>query len=112
MTSSTPPTDPRLLILRDEDNVCIACTDLEAGTLLTIEGSPMTLKKTIPVGHKVARQPIKKSEKVFKYGASIGSATCDILLGDDVHTHNVKSDYIASYTLDDARTNAMESDKQ
>ena len=111
MPTSTPATDPRLLILRDEDNVCIACTVLEAGTVLAIEGTPVTLTNTILVGHKIARRPIKKAEKVFKYGAPIGSATSDINLGDDVHTHNVKSDYIASYTLDDARTNAMESDK-
>ena len=106
--TNTPAIDARLLILRDEDNVCVACTVIEAGTSLTIEAQTVTLTDTVYVGHKVARRPIKALEKILKYGAPIGSATQDIAAGEAVHTHNLKSDYIASYTLDDARSNATE----
>ena len=42
-------------------------------------------------GHKYALVPIKKGENVIKYGSPIGHATCDINVGEHVHTHNVKT---------------------
>ena len=46
---------------------------------------------TIPAGHKYALCMIKKGEYVVKYGEIIGRATADIVEGEWVHTHNVKS---------------------
>jgi altronate dehydratase small subunit len=43
---------------------------------------------------------IPTGEKILEYGAPIGSATCDIRPGDYVHTHNLQSDYLPTYTLD------------
>ena len=107
MISTASTTDARLLTLRKEDNVCIACTIIEAGTPLVIETQTVTLNQALYVGHKVARRPILAHEKILKYGAPIGSATQDIAQGEAVHTHNMKSDYIASYTLEDARNNSI-----
>ena len=45
----------------------------------------------IPAGHKYALFPIAKGEYVIKYGEIIGRATQDIVQGEWVHTHNVKS---------------------
>lgn len=42
-------------------------------------------------GHKYARTDIKKGENIIKYGQPIGHATCDIIKGDHVHTHNMKT---------------------
>ena len=42
-------------------------------------------------GHKYARCDIKCGENVIKYGQPIGHATCDIAVGEHVHTHNVKT---------------------
>ena len=42
-------------------------------------------------GHKYALKPIKTGENVIKYGSPIGHATCDIKVGEHVHTHNVKT---------------------
>ena len=42
-------------------------------------------------GHKYARRAIAKGENVIKYGNPIGHATCDIAVGEHVHTHNVKT---------------------
>ena len=42
-------------------------------------------------GHKYALSPIKAGENVIKYGYPIGHATCDIALGEHVHTHNLKT---------------------
>jgi hypothetical protein len=52
------------------------------------------------MGHKVALVPIAAGEKVCKYGAPIGSATRQIRPGEHVHTHNLASDYLPTYTLD------------
>jgi len=93
-------TDTRLLQLSAEDNVCVATGTLEAGESVTIEGVTVTLAERIPLGHKVAVARIAAGEKVIKYGAPIGSASRDIRVGQYVHTHNLKSDYLPTYTLD------------
>jgi hypothetical protein len=45
----------------------------------------------------VAARDISAGEKIFKYGAPIGSATRDICAGSTVHVHNMKSDYLPTY---------------
>ncbi len=99
---STPTTDPRLLHLAPEDNVCAVTTTLEAGQTLLFRGRPMRIAQRIPTGHKVAIAPIAAGEKVRKYGAPIGSAILGIAPGEYVHTHSVKSDYLPTYTRDRA----------
>ncbi|MGO8749319.1 MAG: UxaA family hydrolase [Thermoguttaceae bacterium] len=97
-----PNTDPRLLRLSPEDNVCAVTTSLAAGTTIWIAGREWQLSQTIPTGHKMAIETIAAGQKVRKYGAAIGSATRDILPGEYVHTHNVKSDYLPTYTRQQA----------
>jgi len=92
--------DPRLLRLAPEDNVAVATTTIAAGEVVTIAGKPLRCGEAIPMGHKVAIEPIPTGAKVLKYGAPIGSATCDIQPGCHVHTHNLKSDYLPTYTYD------------
>lgn len=45
----------------------------------------------IPYGHKIAIADISEGEQVFKYGESIGRATCLIKKGEHVHVHNMES---------------------
>ena len=92
--------DPRLMQLAPEDNVAVAKTTIAAGAAIVIGGASIVLGETIPTGHKIAIVPIGLGEKVRKYGAPIGSATCPIQPGQYVHTHNVKSDYLPTYTRD------------
>ena len=108
MINTNTTTDSRLLVLCDEDNVCVACTVMEAGTSLVIESQMITLNQALYVGHKIARRTIQIREKILKYGAPIGSATQKIAQGEAVHTHNLESDYIASYTLNSATSNSIE----
>ena len=42
----------------------------------------------IPIGHKVATQPIKLGDTVIKYGFDIGKAVADIKVGEHAHVHN------------------------
>jgi hypothetical protein len=89
--------DPRLLLLDPADNVVVACTDLEAGTEILIDGVAVRLPAPVPTGHKLARRAIQAGEKVVKYAAAIGSARVAIAAGDYIHTHNLKSDYIPTF---------------
>jgi len=100
--SQPPSPDPRWLQLSPDDNVGVATRTLEAGQSIVVEGRPVTLPERIPTGHKVAIRPIAAGEKVKKYGAPIGSATCAIGPGEYVHTHNLQSDYLPTYTRDHA----------
>jgi altronate dehydratase small subunit len=98
--SQVTVTDGRLLFLHAKDNVCTAITPIRGGTELQISGHTVLLKQDIPLGFKIASCDIAADESIVKYGVSIGSATRDIVRGDLVHLHNMKSDYLPTYTLD------------
>ena len=99
---STSATDPRLLRLHPDDNVLTAICTLEPGDdALRFGAHPAPITSRIPLGHKVAARDIRTGEKIFKYGAPIGSATCEIPQGTLVHTHNMKSDYLPTWLRED-----------
>ena len=93
-------TDGRLLFLNPRDNVCTAISPIASGVTLQIYGNEVLVEKNIPLGFKVAACNIAMNETIVKYGVPIGSATRDIALGELVHLHNMKSDYLPTYTLD------------
>ncbi|TAL99015.1 MAG: hydrolase [Paraburkholderia sp.] len=97
---SSSSTDPRLILLTPQDNCLIAAARLEAGTGVMIEGERVTLAKTIDLGHKVARRALVQDEKVLRYGAVIGHVTEAVARGAHLHTHNLASDYLPTYTHD------------
>jgi altronate dehydratase small subunit len=98
---NTMQTDTRVLILASADNVAIAKTDIPAATTLQVMGASVTLAEQILTGHKFAFKPVKKGETIIKYGAPIGIASNDIAPGESMHLHNIVSDYIPTYTLDE-----------
>ena len=57
----------------------------------TDETIEMDCKSKIPLGHKIALQPINSGDKIMKYGNDIGKAISDIEQGGYVHVHNVKT---------------------
>ena len=93
---------PRLLLLHPTDNILVCATRVSAGDRLTIDGAALVAPEAVEVGHKVARRALASGEKVIKYGAPIGSATAAIPIGAWVHSHNMKSDYLASHTRETA----------
>jgi altronate dehydratase small subunit len=92
--------DSRLLRLSPQDNVSAATVTIAAGETVLIDGRSVTVDQRILTGHKVAVAPIAAGENVLKYGIPIGSATAAIQPGEYVHTHNLKSDYLPTRTLD------------
>lgn len=81
----------RWLKINNLDNVCVALDSLAAGELLSIDGADVTLLEPIDNGHKFAIATIDKGEVVLKYGFPIGYATQQILPGQLVHSHNIKT---------------------
>ena len=51
----------------------------------------LAVRQKIPLGHKIALQPVNRGEWIVKYGERIGRATRAIRKGDHVHTHNLES---------------------
>lgn len=96
----TEPSSPTLILLAPEDNVLVAGSSLSAGAELMIDGETVTLIEDIGLGHKIARRDLTAGETILKYGAPIGSATDAVARGRHVHLHNMKSDYIETYTVD------------
>ncbi|VBB48418.1 altronate hydrolase [uncultured Paludibacter sp.] len=77
--------------IHPSDNVCVALNDLKTGEKLLVDDKEIVLLNDVPTGHKFAVYHISKDENIIKYGYSIGHATEDILQGNHVHTHNVKT---------------------
>jgi hypothetical protein len=90
----------KLLRIHRDDNVLIVVAPIRAGDRDLVEGHEVVFTQNIAIGHKVAARDIKAGEKVYKCGVPIGSAKEMIRAGAHVHLHNLKSDYIATYTLD------------
>lgn len=93
-------TDPRLLRLAPADNVFVATIALSAGEMIQVGGRAVRLESAVPLGHKLAARALAIGEKITKYGVPIGSATAPISAGEHVHTHNLQSDYLPTYTHD------------
>ena len=89
-----------LLRLQEGDNVAMATRNLEAGEQVRFGDQVFRLARRVPTGHKLAIRPIAAGERVIKFRVPIGSATVAIAAGEYVHTHNLKSDYIATFTFE------------
>jgi len=92
--------DRRLLLLSEQDNVVVACANLQQGEVVRMDGDEVKLPANAPVGFKIARCDLAPGDQVVKYGAAIGSTTAAITRGEIVHLHNMKSDYLPTYVHD------------
>ena len=90
--------------IHPSDNILVVIVAIHPGEKISCEGNEIATKEFISIGHKMALMKIKCGEKVIKYGLPIGSATKDIFPGEHVHVHNIKSDYIRTYTLEEGNT--------
>jgi len=104
------PWDDAFIVMNETDNVGIARRRLVAGTVVETDGGCFALAAPISTGHKVARRPIKAGERVIRWGAPIGSTRTDVCLGDHVHLHNMKSDYIPTFKAGDTTHGGEESE--
>jgi hypothetical protein len=91
---------PAVLVVRPADNVGVACRPIADGETIAVGGEPLQARAAVPRAHKIALRPIGKGERVLRAGVPIGSATAPIAAGEHVHTHNLASDYMPTFTFD------------
>ena len=88
---------PQFLVHNEGDNLGVAVVDIKPGEKITgaclenHEKYEIEAKDSIPLGHKVALNELKKGDSAVKYGVSIGKATQAIVIGNHVHVHNLKT---------------------
>ena len=89
------------------DSVGTALGEIEPGAIRLL-GEPgdghVTAVEHIPFGHKFALRALRAGDPVIKYGARIGTATQDIVPGEHVHLHNMRSDFDERASTLDAET--------
>jgi len=90
----------KLLRLHRSDNVLIVIRPIRPGDRDLLDGREVLFSQDIAIGHKVAAREIKAGEKIYKCGVPIGSAKENVPAGGHIHLHNLKSDYLSTYTLD------------
>ena len=93
--------DRRLLQLSPADNVLTIIATLEPGETIRVAGQSVVVSTRLPLGHKLAARELAPGEKIIKYGVPIGSAVTRIGIGEHVHTHNLKSDYLPTFTREE-----------
>jgi altronate hydrolase len=77
------------LLLREHDDVAVATRELAAGEVLRHDGRDLTVRATVPRGHKIAVHDLDEGTPIHKYGQVIGRTTTAVLAGDHVHAHNL-----------------------
>jgi len=90
---------PAVMRLSPHDNVAVALRPLRAGESVMLDGVALAIERNTAVGHKLAAQPIAAGDVIRKYNCPIGTAKQAIAPGAHVHTHNVESNYLPTYTL-------------
>jgi len=79
------------------DYVAVAVEDIKKGESVSVayldssKVQELVAQSDVPLGHKLALLPIKLGQDIIEYGYPIGVATREIMLGEHVHVHNIKS---------------------
>jgi (2R)-sulfolactate sulfo-lyase subunit alpha len=88
----------QVILLHPKDNILVCVAHIYAGDEIRIDDQVVNVQKDIEIGHKLARNALAVGDKIYRYGAPIGSMTQKALMGEHVHMHNMQSDYIPSHT--------------
>jgi altronate hydrolase len=86
MSRSSP-----VISLHPDDNIVVAARNVPAGCAVDVNGQSIAAREGVDLGHKMATRLIPRGAPVKKFGQTIGFATCDIVPGSWVHTHNVEA---------------------
>lgn len=88
----------QVILLHPSDNIVVCVAHIYAGDQIDIDAQAVSVSHDIDVGHKLARRALNVGDKIYRYGAPIGSMTQAVAMGEHVHMHNMQSDYIPSHT--------------
>lgn len=96
-------TRPHLIQIHPNDNVGVLSRSVQRAEPISYQDWQVLAAADFALGHKFALADIPAGAKVMKYGVSIGSTTGPVKRGEHVHLHNLKSDYLPTYTLESER---------
>ena len=91
----------KLIKINAADNVFVVRIRILPGERLQVNGAEILFNETLGLGHKIASCNIDKGQLIIKFGVPIGSATENIPAGTHIHLHNMKSNYIPTFKLDE-----------
>lgn len=83
------------------DNIIVAITDLEKGTLANINGNEVILIENVKGKHKFALQDFNVDDEIYMYGVLVGKATLQIKKGSVItidNVHHASAEYQANKT--------------
>ncbi len=83
------------VVLHPHDNICVAAVNLSQGAEINTDRGNLVLEQAVPIGHKIAIDPIDKGSAIRKYGQVIGRSTQAIRPGQWVHSHNLVNEVSA-----------------
>jgi altronate hydrolase len=100
----------KLLKINKKDNVGVVLENIRGNEIIAFDGISLKAREDIDRGHKIALKDIEEDEDIIKYGFPIGHAIRPILVGEYIHTHNIKTnlkgllDYSYSPALNEKTT--------
>lgn len=83
--------EKRSIVIHSDDSVAVMLEQGKGNDWIVAGDQKITLRETVPQGHKVCIHSVSNGGKVIKYGCPIGVALKDIQAGEWVHTHNLRS---------------------
>jgi len=92
--SSADTAEINCVHLHETDNILVCTRHISVGEMIRYLAGSMAAIEEINIGHKIALVDLAQGDKVYRYGAPIGSMTKPVSRGGHVHIHNLKSDYI------------------
>ena len=92
---ATDPDAPAVMRLSPRDNIAVALRPIAAGEIVLLDGVPIVAPRHVPVGQKIAAEPIAAGTPILKYHCPIGIAKQTIAAGTLITARNVERDYRA-----------------
>jgi hypothetical protein len=87
----------RCIHIHPDDNIAIVTGDAAAGDKLECGDAVVVAAGAVPRFNKIALEDIAEGDAVRRYGLPIGIATRNILKGEHVHVHNIRSAWIPTF---------------
>ena len=98
----------RCIHINDDDNIAIVVEDVPSGAQVEYQDVFVVAVTAVPRFNKIALENIPEGAKVRRYGLPIGVASRDILRGEFVHVHNLRSAWIPTFTREQDSQNVQE----
>ena len=83
-------TQLNILKVHPADNVLVALTNLEKGTVVNYEGQDYTIQELVKAKHKFATTDLAIGDSIIMYGVLVGKAQQEIKKGGVISTSNIK----------------------